>query len=124
MLTLPPAVRVFVAAASIDLHFSFDRLAGIVRNHLGGDPTSGHLFVFFNRHRTRTKILLFDRSGYVLYYRRLERGTFQLPEIPDGAARLEVDAGVLAMILEGVDLRAPRRLRYTLTERKSRVVQR
>lgn len=76
MLTLPPAVRVFVAAASIDPHFSFDRLAGIARNHLGGDPTSGHLFVFFNRHRTRTKILLFDRSGYVLYYRRLERGTF------------------------------------------------
>lgn len=123
MLTLSPAVRVFVAAEPIDLHFSFDRLAGVVRNQLAGDPTSGHLFVFFNRQKTRTKILLFDRSGYVLYYRRLERGTFQLPDIPTGAARVEVDAGVFAMILEGVDLRAPRRLRYALSERKSRAAQ-
>lgn len=123
MLTLSPAVRVFVAATPIDLHFSFDRLAGVVRNQLDGDPTSGHLFVFFNRHRTKTKMLLFDRTGYVLYYRRLERGTFQLPVIPAGTPRLEVDAGVLAMILEGVDLRAPRRLRYTLDERKHRVRQ-
>lgn len=123
MLTLSPAVRVFVAADPIDLHFSFDRLAGVVRNQLGGDPTSGHLFVFFNRQRTRTKILLFDRSGYVLYYRRLERGTFQLPALPDGANQVEVDAGVFAMILEGVDLRAPRRLRYSLDEKKGAVIQ-
>lgn len=123
MLMLPPAVRVFVAPDPIDLHFSFDRLAGVVRNQLDGDPTCGHLFVFFNRQRTRTKILFFDRSGYVLYYRRLERGTFQLPDIAPGAARLEVDAGVFAMILEGVDLRAPRRLRYSLSERKSRAIQ-
>ena len=120
---LPPAVRVFVAPDPIDLHFSFDRLAGVVRNQLDGDPTSGHLFVFFNRQRTRTKILFFDRSGYVLYYRRLERGTFQLPDLPPGAARLEVDAGVFAMILEGVDLRAPRRLRYSLAERKRPAIQ-
>lgn len=116
MLTWSPAVRVFVAPEPVDLHFSFDRLAGVVRNQLGADPTSGHLFVFFNRQRTKTKILAFDRSGYVLYYRRLERGTFQLPAIPAGASRVEVDAGVLTMILEGVDLRAPRRLRYARDE--------
>jgi transposase len=119
VLSLPPAVRVFVSPEPIDLHFSFDRLAGVVRNRLGGDPTSGHLFVFFNKSRTRTKILVFDRSGFVVYYKRLERGTFQLPEVPAGTMQLEVDAGVFAMILEGVDLRAPRRLRYSLCERKS-----
>ena len=118
MLTLSPAVRVFVASAPIDLHLSFDRLAGLVRDRLGSDPLSGHLFVFFNRSRTRTKIFAFERGGYGVYYRRLERGTFQLPDIAEGASRIEVDAGVLAMILEGVDLRAPRRLRYTLAARK------
>lgn len=120
---LSPAVRVFVAPDPIDLHFSFDRLAGVVRNQFGGEPTSGHLYVFFNRSRTRTKILAFDRSGYVVTYKRLERGTFQLPDIPPGAGSVEVDAGVLTMILEGVDLRAPRRLRYALTEQKSTVNQ-
>lgn len=120
MLTLAPAVRVFVASEPIDLHLSFDRLAGIVRNQLDADPLSGHLFVFFNKTRTRTKILVFDRSGFAVFYKRLERGTFELPEVAPGARRAEVDAGVLAMILEGVDLRAPRRLRYSLDERNRR----
>lgn len=123
MLTLSPAVRVFVAADPVDLHLSFDRLAGLVRNQLRGDPLSGHLFVFFNKRRTHTKILAFDRSGLAVYYKRLERGTFQLPEIPEGATRAEVDAGTLAMILEGIDLRAPRRLRFALDPEKSRIAQ-
>lgn len=123
MLTLSPSVRVFVAPEPIDLHLSFDRLAGLVRHHLRADPLSGHLFVFFNKARTRTKIFAFDRNGYAIYYRRLERGTFQLPAVPDGATRVEVDAATLAMILEGIDLRAPRRLRFALDTEKSRVVQ-
>lgn len=114
MLTLSPAVRVFVAPEPIDLHLSFDRLAGLVRHRLQEDPLSGHLFVFFNKARTRTKIFAFDRNGYAIYYRRLERGTFQLPAVPDGATRVEVDAATLAMILEGIDLRAARRLRFAL----------
>lgn len=115
---LSPAVRVFVASEPIDLHLSFDRLAGLVRNHLRADPLSGHLFVFFNRARTRTKIFAFDRNGYAVYYRRLERGTFQLPAFPADATRVEVDAATLAMILEGIDLRAPRRLRFALDPKK------
>lgn len=123
MLTLSPAVRVFVAPEPIDLHLSFDRLAGLVRHRLREDPLSGHLFVFFNKTRTRTKIFAFDRNGYAIYYRRLERGTFQLPAVADGATRVEVDAATLAMILEGIDLRAPRRLRFALDVEKSRVAQ-
>jgi transposase len=112
MLTLSAAVRVFIAPDPIDLHLSFDRLAGLVRHQLQADPLSGHLFVFFNRTRTRTKILVFERGGFTVYYRRLERGTFELPEMPTGAERLEIDASTLAMVMEGIDLRAPRRLRY------------
>lgn len=120
MLTLSPSVRVFVAPEPIDLHLSFDRLAGLVRNRLQEDPLSGHLFVFFNKARTRTKIFAFDRNGYAIYYRRLEQGTFQLPTIPGDATRVEIDAAMLAMILEGIDLRAPRRLRFAPTPRPSR----
>ena len=123
MLTLSPAVRVFVAPEPIDLRLSFDRLAGLVRHRLREDPLSGHLFVFFNRARTRTKIFAFDRNGYAIYYRRLERGTFQLPAVPADATRVEVDAATLAMILEGIDLRAPRRLRFALDAEKSRGAQ-
>jgi transposase len=123
MLTLAPRVRVFVAPEPIDLHLSFDRLAGIVRNQLRGDPLSGDLFAFFNKTRTRTKILVFDGSGYALYDKRLERGAFQLPVVPAGATRVEVDAATLAMILEGIDLRAPRRLRYRHDAPREHLVQ-
>lgn len=123
MLMLPPSVRVFVAADPIDLHWSFDRLAGVVRNQLRSDPLSGHLFVFFNRSRTATKILFYDRGGYALYYRRLERGTFQRPSSAAEALRVEVDAGTLAMILEGIELSAPRRLRFAPNREKLALAQ-
>jgi transposase len=123
MLTLSPRVRVFVAAEPVDLHLSFDRLSGLVRNRLRGDPLSGDLFAFFNKGRTRTKILLFDGSGFAVYYKRLERGTFQLPAMAADATRAEVDAATLAMILEGIDLRAPRRLRYRLDASRDRVAE-
>lgn len=119
MLTLPSSVRVFVARDPIDLHWSFDRLAGAVRHQLASDPLSGHLFVFFNRSRTATKILFYERGGYALYYRRLERGTFQRLSGPPEAPRLEVDGAILAMILEGIALDAPRRPRFVLDREKS-----
>jgi len=111
--------RVFVAVDPVDFHFSFDRLAGVVRNALRADPLSGDLFAFFNRTRTRCKILHFEPGGYAIYYRRLERGTFELPAVSALATRVEVDASTLGMILDGIDLRAPRRLRYTLDRGKN-----
>ena len=102
----------------VDLHLSFDRLAGIVRNHLGRDPLSGSLFVFFNRSRTHLKALLFDRTGYAIWYKRLEGGSFQLPVVAPGAVQAEVDACALSMILEGIDLAAPRRARFSLASQE------
>ncbi len=112
MLTAASRSRVFVALDPVDLHLSFDRLAGLVRNRLRGDPLSGDRFAFFNRSRTHVKILLFDGSGFAVYYKRLEAGTFQLPTAGAEATKVAVDASTLAMILDGIDLRAPRRLRY------------
>jgi transposase len=112
VLGLTGRARVFIAPEATDLHLSFDRLAGLVRHRLRGDPLSGDVFAFFNRPRTTVKILQFDGSGFSIHHRRLEEGTFQLPTVPAGATRVEVDAATLGMILEGVDLRAPRRRRY------------
>lgn len=113
MLTLPSSVRVYLAVDPVSMHLSFDRLAGLARQ-LGLDPTSGHLFVFVNRPKTHMKILFFDRSGFCQVYKRLERGTFQLPgENPTGTPRRELTPTELGLILEGVNLEVrARRVRH------------
>lgn len=108
MLSLPPTVRVFVAIDPVDMRGSFDALAGRVRR-LGLDPLDGHLYVFMSRRKRLVKILYFDRSGWCIHQKRLERGTFELPSAPAGASRVCVDGGVLTALLAGIDLRAPRR---------------
>jgi transposase len=72
-------VRIWIATAPVDMRRSFDALAEHVRTILEGDPMSGHLFVFRNRSSQRVKILWWDQDGYAIYYKRLERGTFQFP---------------------------------------------
>jgi len=72
-------VRIWLASAPLDMRRSFDALAEHVRMILAGDPMSGHLFVFRNRTSQRVKILWWDQDGYAIYYKRLERGTFQFP---------------------------------------------
>lgn len=114
MLTLPPSVRVFICLAPADMRRSLDGLAAMTREVIREDPLSGHLFVFFNRRRDRTKILFWDRSGLALYYKRLERGLFRLSAF-EGANRVraEIEAAELALILEGIDLsQAKRRARF------------
>jgi transposase len=92
---------------------SFDGLAGITREVLGLDPLSGHVFVFFNRRGDRVKILFWDRSGYCLWYKRLEEGIFRLPVGSSHTDRLEVEISELSLILEGIDLTgAKRRKRF------------
>ena len=90
---------------------SFDALAGAARR-LGHNPLDGHLYVFLNRRRHIAKVLWFDDSGWCVLSKRLERGTFQLPSIPDGARQVRVDGAALAALLAGIDLEAPRRRWY------------
>ena len=106
MLTLPPSVRIYVAAAPTDMRKQFDGLAAAAATVMKQDPLSGHLFVFFNRRGDRTKILFWDRNGYCMVCKRLERGVFRLPwrGQPTGS-HVELEAAELALILEGIDLR-------------------
>ena len=114
MLTLPPSVRIFVCLAPADMRRSLDGLAAMTREIIREDPLSGHLFVFFNRRRDRTKILFWDRSGLCLYYKRLEKGVFRLSEFEHSKrVRAEIEAAELSLILEGIDLsNAKRRVRF------------
>lgn len=113
MLSFPSSVRIYVALDPVDMRKSHHGLAAIVREQLGLDPLSGHLVFFVNKRRNLGKILFFDRTGLAILYKRLERGTFQLPTVEPGRTRAEIDPASLSMILEGIDLRhAVRRARY------------
>jgi len=113
MLTLPPSVRIYFATTPIDMRCSFRGLSGAVRQRLAEDPLSGHLFCFTNKNRTLLKILFYDRTGYAIFYKRLSKGTFQLPEAAAGQPAVRINAGQLAMLLEGIDLRGVKqRLRH------------
>jgi transposase len=103
VLTLPPSVRIYLAAEPVDMRRGHDGLAAIVRNQWRLDLYGGHLFAFIGRQGDRCKILFFDRGGLVLYYKRLERGQFRLPVAKPGATSLTLDATELAMLLDGID---------------------
>ncbi|HUG89360.1 MAG TPA: IS66 family insertion sequence element accessory protein TnpB [Planctomycetaceae bacterium] len=107
MLSLPAQVRVFLCTRAVDMRKSFDGLSGLVEEVFGGDVLSGDLFVFVNRRRDRLKILAWDRDGLMIWYKRLEAGTFQVPR--HESAGVELEAAELSMLLSGIDLTAARR---------------
>jgi hypothetical protein len=96
------------------MHYSFDGLMGRAREIFDQDPTSGHLFLFLNRNRDRIKILFWDRDGFCIWYKRLERGTFQIltttnDKNADNCEGIELDYTQLVKLLGGLDLRTGRR---------------
>jgi len=112
MLSLPPSVRIYLCVLPVDMRRSFDSLAGLVREHLGQDPLSGHLFVFRNREEDKVKILYWDRDGYAIWYKRLEKGTFGLCE--GAAGTVELDGTSFLLLLTGLTEKQVRRQsRYT-----------
>lgn len=108
MLTLPPGVSVFVSTARVDGRKGIDGLAAIVRSQFAEDPLSGSMYVFFTRRADRVRVLYFDRDGYVLVTKRLEKGTYRVPwEETDG--RVVIEAAELLLVLEGIELKGARR---------------
>lgn len=94
---IPASVRIFVCAEPQDMRRSFDGLALAAQQHLGVDPQGGAVFVFCNKRRDRLKVLWFDRNGFCIFYKRLHRARFELPE------QRAIDPRMLALILRGVD---------------------
>lgn len=103
MIHLPQRARVFLVLGSTDMRKAINTLSILVEGTLRRDPFSGHLFVFCNRRRTLIKILYWDRNGFCLWQKRLEKHRFHWPDKPDEV--MELDARQLAFLLEGLDLR-------------------
>ena len=113
MLGLPPSVRIYFAAELVDMRKGIDGLRVLVESALKKDAYGGHLFVFVGKSKDKVKILFWDRNGFVLYLKRLERGRFQLPVVSDRTKHVTMEAAQLAMLLDGIDLNAKRLARWT-----------
>jgi len=114
MMGFTSAQRYYLSREAADMRKSYDGLSGLVRQGLGRDPLSGEVFIFLNRRRTMIKILVWDRSGFVIWSKRLERGTFELPRSTEAGASVALRWEELVMILEGVSLGSvQRRKRYS-----------
>ena len=100
----PTTVQYYLYAKPTDMRKSFDGLCGLVINHLGHNPTGGDVFIFMNRRRTLIKLLVWDQTGFVIYYKRLEKGTFELPRFEEGMSSVKITRRTLMLILEGISL--------------------
>jgi transposase len=115
MFGLPPSVRIFFAVEPVDMRKGIDGLRAHVEALMRKAPFDGHLFVFVGKRKDRVKILFWDRNGFVLYLKRLERGRFQLPVVDLKRSQVEMEATQLAMLLDGIDLNARRLARWRPT---------
>jgi transposase len=112
MLSFSSRQRYFLYGAPTDMRKGFAGLSGLVRRHIEHELLSGDVFIFINRRRDRIKLLMWDATGFALYYKQLERGTFELPaDAVEGS--LELSWSDLVMLLEGIEIKSiKRRKRY------------
>lgn len=112
--------KIYLCTSPTDMRKGFNTLAALVKEFLGQDPLSGHLFLFVGRSKDRLKILYWDADGFALWYKRLEEGSFRQPRVRSEDASVELKASELAMMLEGIDLRSIKRTkRMTITPQKA-----
>lgn len=102
-------LRIFLCTTPTDMHYSFDRLMGRAQEVFDQDPTAGHLFLFINANRDRIKILFWDHDGFCIFYKRLERGTFQMLSTTNDEEGIELEYSQLVKLLGGLDLGTGRR---------------
>ena len=103
-------------APSTDMRNGFNALSGIVRNELERNPLSGEVFIFLNRRRTHIKLLVWESSGYLIYYKRLEAGTFELPKVTLNQKSITLTRDKLMLILEGIELKSVKKRKRFLQQ--------
>ncbi|HHH50482.1 MAG TPA: transposase [Saprospiraceae bacterium] len=115
MFSLSAQQQYFLYRDPTDMRKSFNGLSGLVRNELDKNPMSGAVFIFINRRRNRMKLLVWQSGGFVLYYKQLEQGTFELPLAAKGQLSCTISWQDLVLILEGVSLKSiQKRKRFSL----------
>lgn len=113
MLSFSSRQRYHLYIGAVDMRKQFDGLAGLVRREFSQELMSGDVFIFVNRRSDRIKLLMWDASGFALYYKRLEAGTFELPLVQAGQSSVELSWSDLVLLLEGIELSSvKRRKRY------------
>jgi transposase len=118
MLALTAGYRYFIYRGVTDFRCGMDRLCGLVRQQLLAEPTGGDIYIFFNRRRTQLKLLHFEGDGFGLYHKRLEAGTYELPEAAANATSMELSSEELMLILRGIQLKSiARRKRFSWAEK-------
>ena len=118
MVLIPASIRIFLAREPADMRRSFTGLCGLIRDQLGADPLSGHLYCFRNKRGDKLKMIYFDRTGLAIWYKCLEQGRFHWPEC--SSASVELNAAEVAFLLEGVDLKGVKRYkRFSLSRASS-----
>ena len=112
MISFSSSQRFFLYRGATDMRKSFDGLCGLVANELQKPLTTGDVFMFINKPRNSIKLLVWDRNGFVIYYKRLEAGTFEVPATDEKSMTIKWEE--LVMMLEGIALKSvKRRKRYT-----------
>ncbi len=107
------SARYYLSREATDMRKSFDGLCGLVTGRIGRNPMCGDVFIFINKPRNRIKLLRWEPGGFVLFYKRLEKGTFELPLFKNGDLTRMIDYGELAMIITGISMRnAKKRQRF------------
>ena len=119
MIGLPSSVRIYLATETVDLRKGPDGLSALVKRAFDAEVFSGHLFVFLSRRSDRVKIIWWDRGGYVVYYKRLERGRFRAPQLTADARTVTMTAAELSSLLEGIDISKARRTKLWEPNSKS-----
>ena len=115
MFSLSIHQKYYLYRGATDMRKGFNGLSGLVRNGLGADPLSGDVFIFVNRRRDRMKLLVWETGGFVLFYKLLEKGTFQLPQAGSGVLSCRITWQELVLIMEGVELQSiKKRKRFKL----------
>jgi transposase len=110
------AARYYLYREPTDMRKSFDGLSGLVSGRLGQSPMSGDVFIFINKPRNRIKLLRWEAGGFVLFYKRLERGTYELPPTKNGGLSQMIDYGELAMIITGISMKNAKKRRRFLQQ--------
>jgi len=120
MLTFPRGVKLYLANAPTDLRKSFDGLSMLVEHEFGLDAMTGHLFVFLNRRGNQMRILFWDRDGFCVVAKRLEKGTFRrVKRGPESVTHVEIDSLDLTLLLEGIEVKEVRRSARYRSPKKS-----
>jgi transposase len=102
MINLPAGIKIYLAIAPINMHRSFDGLSMLAQEVVQQNPLKGHLFVFRNKRADKIKLFIWDRNGFFIFYKRVERGRFKFPKVNQDS--IEISREELTLLLDGIDV--------------------